>query len=148
MSALEQVAAALEPSLAEHAIAPSGSGRFEGRLGDTALEFVLEAVYEGQLVHSGQSRILELPDPDLAILAGDSLFALGLERLAKTGNLAAVAELADVIALCAWASASGRDELEPELWDAAADALASPGAPGVRAVLERLERPEDGLEGR
>ena len=38
-------------------------------------------------------------DPDLALLAGDRLYALGLERLAALGDLEAVAELADVIAL-------------------------------------------------
>ncbi len=46
-------------------------------------------------------------DPDLALLAGDRLYALGLERLAALGDLDAVAELADVIALCAQAHAEG-----------------------------------------
>jgi fructose-1,6-bisphosphatase I len=38
-------------------------------------------------------------DEDLRLLAGDALYALGLARLAEAGDLDAVAELADVIAL-------------------------------------------------
>ena len=36
-------------------------------------------------------------DPDLALLAGDYLYALGLERLAALGDLEAVRELSDLI---------------------------------------------------
>ena len=44
-------------------------------------------------------------EPDLALLAGDRLYALGLERLAELGDLEAVAVLADVISLAAQAHA-------------------------------------------
>ena len=47
-------------------------------------------------------------DADLRLLAGDALYALGLARLAELGDLPAVAELADLIALCARAHARGR----------------------------------------
>ena len=40
-------------------------------------------------------------DPDLALLAGDYLYALGLERLAALGDLDAVRELSDLISLAA-----------------------------------------------
>ncbi|MEA2207614.1 MAG: hypothetical protein QOF54_91, partial [Solirubrobacteraceae bacterium] len=33
--------------------------------------FVVEAVREGQLIHSGSSRIVSTADTDLALLAGD-----------------------------------------------------------------------------
>jgi hypothetical protein len=46
--------------------------------------------------------------PDLALLAGDRLYALGLERLVALGDLAAVRELADVITLCALARRARR----------------------------------------
>ena len=49
-------------------------------------------------------------DPDLALLAGDRLYALGLARLAELGDLEAVAELADVISLAAQAQAEGDAE--------------------------------------
>ena len=49
-------------------------------------------------------------DDDLRLLAGDALYALGLSRLADSGDLAAVAELADLISLTARAQAEGRPE--------------------------------------
>ena len=52
-------------------------------------------------------------DPDLALLLGDQLYALGLSRLAELGDLEAVAELADVISLLAQARASRRRERWP-----------------------------------
>ena len=44
--------------------------------------FVLEAVREGYLLHYGEPRAFEGMDPDLRLLAGDALYALGLARLA------------------------------------------------------------------
>ena len=52
---------------------------------------VVEAVREGYLLHYGEPRLLAGHDPDLALLAGDYLYALGLERLAALGDLDAVA---------------------------------------------------------
>ena len=49
-------------------------------------------------------------DDDLRLLAGDALYALGLARLAQTGDLAAVAELSDLISLSAQAHAEGRGD--------------------------------------
>ena len=42
-------------------------------------------------------------EPDLALLAGDRLYALGLERLAAAGDLDGIAALAEVISHCAQA---------------------------------------------
>ena len=71
--------------------------------------FVIEAVREGYLLHYGEPRILGgehgQVEPDLALLAGDHLYALGLERLAGLGDLEAVRELSDLISLCAVAHA-------------------------------------------
>ena len=61
--------------------------------------FVLEAVYEGYLLHYGEPRAFRGMDADLRLLAGDALYALGLSRLAETGDLEAVAELSDLISL-------------------------------------------------
>jgi geranylgeranyl pyrophosphate synthase len=81
---------------------------------------VMEAVREGYLLHYGESRILADYDQDLALLAGDYLYALGLDRLAAQGNTEAVAVLSELIARCAQFHAEGRgDELDP-LWDEAA----------------------------
>lgn len=66
-------------------------------------EYVLlvEAIREGYLLHYETPRLIRDADPDLRLLAGDYLYALGLERLAARGDLEAVRELADLISLSA-----------------------------------------------
>ena len=88
--------------------------------------FVVEAVREGYLLHYGEPRILAGVEPDLALLAGDHLYALGLERLAGLGDLEAVRELADLISLCAVLHADGAadERTTLALWLAAASAVA------------------------
>ncbi len=84
---------------------------------------VVEAVREGYLLHYGEARLLAGYDPDLALLAGDYLYALGIERLSALGNPAAVRELADLISLCAQLHAEGREDAVPGLWHASATAV-------------------------
>jgi hypothetical protein len=55
-------------------------------------------------------------DRDLAILAGDHLYALGLSRLAARGDLDAVAALSAVIARCAQAHAEERPQDAEAAW--------------------------------
>jgi hypothetical protein len=123
VSVLGEVAVAAGPSLAPHAVADPAPARFDGALGERL--FVLEAVYEGYLLHYGASRLFEGMDEDLRLLAGDALYALGLARLAESGDLPAVAELADLISRSAQAHAEGRGDSAEALWDASAGALAS-----------------------
>jgi hypothetical protein len=68
----------------------------------------IETIYEGYLVHYGRSRLFSPGDADVALLLGDYLYAHGLVRVAETGNIAAVADLAELIALCAQARADSR----------------------------------------
>jgi hypothetical protein len=102
------------------AIASSGP-RAAGREAD--YELLVEAIYEGYLLHYGTPRAVRPDGEDLALLAGDALYALGLQRLAALGDLEAVAELADVIALCARAHAAGTPELAAAAWEAGARAV-------------------------
>ena len=102
------------------ALAASGP-RALGREEEIAI--VVEAVYEGFLLHGGSSRVLDATDEDLNILAGDRLYALGLARLAAVGDLESVRELADVIAICAQARAIGDDRLAAAAWQLAASAI-------------------------
>jgi hypothetical protein len=81
---------------------------------------VIEAVYEGYLLHYGTPRLLAGHDEDLALLAGDYLYALGLDRLAALGDSRAVALLADLIADCARLHAEARAEDAAPLWRRAA----------------------------
>jgi hypothetical protein len=63
--------------------------------------FVVEAVREGYELHYGEPRVVSAADRDLELLAGDYLYALGLERLASLGDLESVRELSDLISLAA-----------------------------------------------
>jgi hypothetical protein len=73
-----------------------------------AYALLTESIREGYLLHYAQPRILAGLDSDLALLAGDYLYALGLERLAALGDLEAVRELSDLISLCAQLHAESR----------------------------------------
>jgi len=86
---------------------------------------VVEAVREGYLLHYGKPRLLAGHDSDLALLAGDYLYALGLDRLAALGDTRAVAILADLISDCARLHAEGRPDPVPGLWRSAAERIAN-----------------------
>jgi hypothetical protein len=86
-------------------------------------ELLLEMIREGSLLHYGQPRVLRPVDPDLALLLGDQLYALGLSRLAALGDIEAVAELGDLISLIAQAHAAGDVELAESAWSAGAVAI-------------------------
>jgi hypothetical protein len=121
MSGLADIVAAADPALAPYAVSDPGPARFgelEGNRG-----FVLEAVYEGYLLHYGKSRAFEGMDADLRLLAGDALYALGLSRLAESGDVEAVAFLSDLIANTAQAQAEGRSDDAEALWAASSDRL-------------------------
>jgi hypothetical protein len=112
---VREITAAVDPGLRDFAV----DRLPEGRYGD----FVLDAVREGYEMHYGTPRAFAGMDDDLRLLAGDALYALGLSRLAQTGDLAAVAELADLISACAQAHAEGRSEQAEERWKASAERL-------------------------
>src|SRR5207247_10526683 len=68
------------------------------------------AVREGYELHYGRPEVVQTDDPDLALLAGDRLYALGLEKLAAGGDLEAIGVLCATIATCA----RGHAEHAPE----------------------------------
>ena len=76
-----EIAAAADPALAPYARREPPEPRFGAELGERL--FVMEAVYEGYLLHYGSPRLFEGMDEDLRLLAGDALYALGLARLAR-----------------------------------------------------------------
>src|SRR5215203_3946895 len=91
---------------------------------------VVESVREGYLLHYASGRVVAGPDRDLELLAGDYLYALGLERLAALGDLEAVRELSDLISLAAQLHAAsdtptGAQEGLGALWLASAVAVAA-----------------------
>ena len=136
---LERVAGLLleDGGLLASALLPGGPvvGHEDPALGDLAasgpgaatnaesIALAVEAAYEGHLLHRGNSRLLDSTDRDLALLAGDRLYALSLATLAQAREIEAVRELADAISLCAQAHADGVDGLEAAAWEASATAI-------------------------
>jgi hypothetical protein len=86
-------------------------------------ELLLEMILEGSLLHYGAPRLVRCADPDLALLLGDQLYALGLARLAELGDIEAVAELADLISLLAQAQAASDHGLADAVWQSGAAAI-------------------------
>jgi hypothetical protein len=85
--------------------------------------FVVEAVREGYLLHYGEPRLLRGHDDDLALLAGDYLYALGIDRLAALGDAAAVTVLGELIGRCAQLHSEEREDEVPALWRSSAFAV-------------------------
>jgi hypothetical protein len=126
----------ISPHVVEAAAAP--------RLGCTAADgpraaaapgeysLLVEAVREGYLLHYGEPRLLAGHDADLGLLAGDYLYALGLDRLAALGDTEAVAVLSELISRCAQLHSEGREGEIDDLWTDAARDIAGLG-PVARA---------------
>jgi hypothetical protein len=116
--------------------------RARGRERDYAL--LVEAIAEGYLQHYASGRVVRPQDPDLALLAGDRLYAMGLARLAELGDLDAVAELADVISLAAQAQAEGDPERAAAAWAAGAAAVGHGAPPGLERAKAAARAGEPG----
>jgi hypothetical protein len=95
--------------------------RAEGRREE--YELLMEAIYEGYLLHYGSPRVVLVPEADLGLLAGDRLYAIGLARLVALGDTEAVAELADTITLSALAQGAEDQPLAEAVWIAGAHAV-------------------------
>lgn len=67
----------------------------------------METIYEGYLVHYGRPRLFAPGDQDTVLLLGDYLYAQGLVRLSAAGSVAAVADMGELISLCAQLQAEG-----------------------------------------
>jgi hypothetical protein len=78
-------------------------------LTEPGFALAVETIYEGYLVHYGRPRLFAPPDRDTALLLGDYLYAQGLVRLAETGSVEAVREMAELISLCAHLRGQGSD---------------------------------------
>jgi hypothetical protein len=146
VSVLDRLADALRTDGGLMAAALADAASADGSLGAAAAagpraagreddyELLVEAIVEGYLQHYGTGRVMRPQDPDLALLAGDRLYALGLARLAELGDLDAVAELADVISLAAQAQAEGDTERADAIWAAGAAAVGHGSGPELEAA--------------
>lgn len=128
MNALQALAEQLraeETPISPHVVDPTEAPQLGELAGGGEYALVIEAVREGYLLHYEQPRLLAGHDPDLALLAGDYLYALGLDRLATLGDTRAVAILSDLISDCARLQAENSSDSIPELWRQAAERIAA-----------------------
>ncbi len=120
---------------ARHGAVAAAGPRAAGR--EAEYELLVEAIREGYLLHYGTGRVVVPEDPDLALLAGDRLYALGLARLSALGDLEAVALLAEVISLSAQAHAAADPDCAEAVWEAGARAVGHGGTPEELRALSR-----------
>ena len=106
---------------------------------ESEYELLVEMILEGSRLHYGSPCTVRTDDPDLGLLLGDQLYALGLVRLAALGDLDAVAELADVISLVSQAHAAGDEPLAEAVWQAGAVAVGW-GPSDAHDAAKRLAR--------
>jgi hypothetical protein len=140
MASLVDVSRTDGSAATEHTAGPAqlaaAGPRVDGRRDD--YELLVEAIYEGYLLHYYTPRVVRAAEADLGLLAGDRLYALGLARLVKLGDIHAVAELADVITLTALAHGARSGELADAVWAAGARAVgwgASEEHEGAKALV-------------
>ena len=103
-------------------------------LGEERFALGLETIYEGYLVHYGRPRLFAAPDSDTALLLGDYLYAHGLVRIAAFGDVAAVADLSELISLSSQLRAEDADG-DGSLWAATAALLGRGSLDEARAAL-------------
>jgi len=113
---------------------PEREGVF-GALAPERFALGLETIYEGYLVHYGRPRLFSAAERDVALLLGDYLYAHGLVRIADTGEIDAVATLAELISTCAHLRAE-EAEGDGEAWVDAVRRLG--GDPDATAVTQAL----------
>ena len=110
-------------------------------LGEARYALGLETIYEGYLVHYGRPRLFAPPDDDTALLLGDYLYAHGVARISALQDVAAVADLAELISLCSQVRAE-ETEGEGPLWAATAALLGRGALEDARSALRLHADPE------
>jgi hypothetical protein len=106
-------------------------------LGEERFALSVETIYEGYLAHYGRPRLFAPLDRDTALLLGDYLYAQGLVHLAGTGSVEAVAEMAELISLCAHLSAEEKPG-DGEAWASTVAGLGDGGPEDPSAVSRAL----------
>jgi hypothetical protein len=129
----------ISPAMGE--LAAAGERR-SGDPGEYA--YVVEAVYEGYLCHYGRSRLLADPDRDLALLAGDLFYAIGISGLAGLGDPESVGILSDLIRVAAELAAAGETASAEAVWLAQLIALTGGPDEPQRGLVLALKKGEPG----
>jgi hypothetical protein len=146
MSLFDEIAAhaAAESALWGDALRPEDAREdvpvFSALVTDERFALGVETIYEGYLLHYGRSRLFDPPDEDIALLLGDALLAKGLVLVAATGSVAAVSDLAKLLALCTQVRADGADG-DGAAWAATAALLGGNGLEDARLELRDRRDP-------
>jgi hypothetical protein len=133
MNALQALADQLraeDTPIAPHVVDPAEPSELGELAGGGEYALVVEAVREGYLLHYEEPRLLAEHDADLALLAGDYLYALGLDRLAALEDTRAVAILSNLISNCARLQAEGEIAPIENLWRRAAEEIGASSTRG------------------
>ena len=104
-------------------------------LGPARFALGIETIYEGYLLHYATSRLFRPSDRDTSLLLGDYLYAHGLVRVAAHEEALAVADLAELISLCAHLRAEGA-EGDGAAWAATAALVGQGVLHNGRAALQ------------
>jgi hypothetical protein len=103
-------------------------------LGEARYALGLETIYEGYLVHYGRPRLFAPSDDDTALLLGDYLYAHGVARISALQDVAAVADLSELISLCSQLRAE-EAEGDGSLWAGTAALLGRGALADARTAL-------------
>jgi hypothetical protein len=127
-----------EGSLWREALRPRGARDRElvfSPLTEPRFALAVETIYEGYLVHYGRPRLFAPADQNTVLLLGDYLYAQGLVRLSAAGSVEAVADMGELISLCAQLRAEESGDDGPP-WAASVALL------GHGVLQETTEAPE------
>jgi hypothetical protein len=136
--------AAAESSLWADCLVPEGErdrSPVFSPLGEARYALGLETIYEGYLVHYGRPRLFGPTDDDSALLLGDYLYAHGVARISALQDVAAVADLSELISLCSQLRAEEAEGDGP-LWAATAALLGRGALDEARTELRLHSDPQ------
>ena len=86
-----------------------GGPGFSDLLAAAPYRLGLEYIFEGYLLHYGQSRLLKPDSKEFELLAGDYMYARGLSHIASLEDLFCIEALADLLRFCSYVHCEGLD---------------------------------------
>jgi len=78
--------------------------------GADAFRLGLEYIFEGYVLHYGQSRLLQPDSSNFFLLAGDHMYARGLKTTASLGDLDSIEALSELIRVCSFVHCEKLDQ--------------------------------------
>ena len=127
--------------------APEGEAVGESQAVDT-VRLGIEYIFEGYLLHYGVSRLLEPDEGDFHLLAGDYMYARGLEAITRLEDLASIEALAELVRLCSYIHCEKLDPgLAAKAWAVTTLGLAAriSSAVGTTPSTEGVAAPLSGM---